>query len=92
MHKNIITEQKNKHAPSRKINYVQSLMYEYVFPLLTHNCISQQQGHKSHLLFPFCLDYTSQAIIFYLYKSQKIALNVLPGAFFPTNFITPGYF
>lgn len=57
-------------------------MYEYVFPLLTHNCISQQWKHKSELLFPFCLDYTSQAIIVYLHKSQKIAVNILPGALF----------
>lgn len=57
-------------------------MYEYLFPLLTHNCISQQCKHKSELLFPFCLDYTSQAIIVCLHKSQKIAVNILPGALF----------
>lgn len=63
-------------------NHFQTAMYKYVFPLQTHNCLSQQQKHKCDLIFHFCLDCTSQAIIFYLYKSQKIAVNILPGAFF----------
>lgn len=62
-------------------NHFQTVMYKHVFPLQTHNGLSQQQKHKRDL-FPFCLDCTSQAIIFYLYKSQKIAVNILPGAFF----------